>query len=153
MLELTGGFFENFQKIDKIYRKYFQARLAKYQFTPNEITVILFLYNNAPALDTATDIARLKGISKGLVARSVESLCQKGYIEAVRDQSDRRIVHLRLTQNQNQMIDEIQKTKKELESELERNIPAADLAITKQTLSRLLSNTEGLLDRSFHHAE
>ena len=60
--------------MDKVYRRFYQHELAEYQFTPNEIAVILFLYNNAPDLDTATDIVRCKGISKGLVARSVDSL-------------------------------------------------------------------------------
>ena len=61
MLATPGRFFEKFQKMDKVYRRFYQHELAEYQFTPNEIAVILFLYNNAPDLDTATDIVRCKG--------------------------------------------------------------------------------------------
>ena len=97
MLATPGRFFEKFQKMDKVYRRFYQHELAEYQFTPNEIAVILFLYNNAPDLDTATDIVRCKGISKGLVARSVDSLCREGYLTAVREPADRRIMHLKLS--------------------------------------------------------
>ena len=98
MLATPGRFFEKFQKMDKVYRRFYQHELAEYQFTPNEIAVILFLYNNAPDLDTATDIVRCKGISKGLVARSVDSLCREGYLTAVREPADRRIMHLKLSE-------------------------------------------------------
>ena len=83
MLASPGRFFEKFQKIDKMYRRFYQYELAEYQFTPNEIAVILFLHNNSPELDTATDIVRCKGISKGLVARSVDSLFAKGWKQSV----------------------------------------------------------------------
>ncbi len=60
----TRQIFEKFQKMDKVYRRFYQHELAEYQFTPNEIAVILFCITTPPDLDTATDIVRCKGISK-----------------------------------------------------------------------------------------
>lgn len=146
MFEQNGTIFEGLRRIDKAYRKYFQAKLAEYQFTSNEITVILFLYNNAPELDTASDISRCKGISKGLIARSVESLCKRGYLEAVRDGEDRRLIHLRLQDADGKLTKALEKAQTELEREVETGISAEHLKITRQTINQLLSNTDSLLN-------
>lgn len=153
MLDNIGSFYESYQRIDKAYRKYFQKRLADYGFTPNEIVVILFLYNNAPRLDTATDIARRKGLSKGMIARSVESLYRKNYLETVRDQKDRRVVHLHLKDEHSQMAAELAQIQQEFFTGLEKDIPAADIRVTQNTLSKLLTNAESFLTRRESYAE
>lgn len=153
MLASPGRFFEKFQKIDKMYRRFYQRELAEYQFTPNEIAVILFLYNNAPELDTATDIVRCKGISKGLVARSVEALCAKGYLETVREPSDRRIIHLKLSEKSQPITEKISVRQKELARKIECEISQEELRITSETLDKLLLNTELLLKGRGNHAE
>lgn len=143
----TAMFLETYQKIDRAHRKYFQTRFAEYGFTPNEILVITFLYNNAPELDTATDIARLKGVSKGMIARSVESLCDKKYLEAVRDERDRRILHLHLKKEHNGLAAEMEQAQKEFLAVLEKGISELDMLHTKDTLCKLLNNAENYLDR------
>ncbi|MEF9938545.1 MAG: MarR family winged helix-turn-helix transcriptional regulator [Clostridium sp.] len=154
LIEGMGLFFEIYQKIDKAYRRYFQTKLAEYGFTPNEIVVILFLYNNAPGLDTATDIAIRKGMSKGMIARSVDSLCEKNYLEAVRDKKDRRIVHLALKNEHSQIAEEIERTQKDFFDQLVGDIPRNDLDLVRDTLTKLLTNSEIFLDtRRNHHAE
>lgn len=150
---VPGRFFEKFQKMDKMYRRFYQNELADYQFTPNEIAVILFLYNNAPELDTATDIVRCKGISKGLVAQSVESLCEKGYLETVREQSDRRVVHLRLSDRCGPVSELISVKQKQLIRRIEHDISQEELRITSATLDKLLINTEELLKGGVNHVE
>lgn len=147
MVESTTIFLDTFQKIDKAHRRYFQIKFAGYGFTPNEILVLLFLYNNAPEYDTATDIARSKGVSKGMIARSVDSLCEKNYLEAVRDKHDRRIIHLRLKDEHNQLAARIEGLQKEFVKELGKGISDEDINHTKNTLCQLLKNAELLLDR------
>lgn len=145
MPENMSIFLESYQKIDKAHRRYFQARLSKYGFTPNEIIVILFLYNNAPTFDTATDIARRKGISKGMIARSVESLCEKNYLSALRDKTDRRIVHLHLKDEHNALAAEIERTQSEFFDEMEKGISKEEINFTRETLNKLLINAESFL--------
>lgn len=139
--------------MDKVYRRFYQHELAEYQFTPNEIAVILFLYNNAPDLDTATDIVRCKGISKGLVARSVDSLCREGYLTAVREPADRRIMHLKLSEKSRPLTERIAVKQKELAGKIECGITPEELRITSATLDKLLINTEQLLKGKENHAE
>lgn len=153
MLNAPGRLFEKLQKIDKMYRRYYQYELADYGFTPNEVSVLLFLHNNAPELDTASDIVRCKGISKGLVARSVESLCGSGYLEAVRDPDDRRIVHLKLSEKCRPIKKRIEDRQGELSQRIESGLEKNALTITSETLDQLLINTELLLKEKVNHAE
>ena len=94
---MLDHFFETYLKIEKAYRRFFQSEMEDYGLTPNELLVILFLAKRDKTLNTARDIAQHEGVSKGLVARSVEDLLAKGYLEVERDEVDRRICHLYLT--------------------------------------------------------
>ncbi|WP_339789008.1 helix-turn-helix domain-containing protein [Tissierella sp.] len=47
--------------------------------TQNEIDVLLFLHNAAP-LNTASDIARYRAMSKSMILKSVDALYRKGYL-------------------------------------------------------------------------
>ena len=67
---MLEDFFENYFKIEKAYRKYFQDEMEKYHLTPNELLVLLFLARDNGGCNTARDIAQYEGVSKGLVARS-----------------------------------------------------------------------------------
>ena len=153
MMNSPGRLFEKLQKIDKMYRRYYQLELEEYGFTPNEVSVILFLHNNAPELDTASDIVRCKGISKGLVARSVESLCQNGYLTAVRDPGDRRIFHLQLSDKCAPIKSRIETRQNELAQRIEAGVAKDALSITSETLDKLLINTELLLKEKVNHAK
>ena len=89
---MLEDFFENYFKIEKAYRKYFQDEMEKYHLTPNELLVLLFLARDNGGCNTARDIAQYEGVSKGLVARSVESLVEKQFLVVERDAADKRIL-------------------------------------------------------------
>lgn len=146
MLDLAKGYFDRFSKLDKLQRKYFHKALEKYNFTPNEIVVLLFLYNNAPDFDTATDIVKYRGISKGLVARSVEALCRRGYLEAERDPDDRRVFHLRLSGGIHSIGSEISEIREYFMNQIEEGISQTDMEATNRTLAKLTENVEKLLE-------
>lgn len=148
---VPGRFFEKLQKIDRTYRKFCQQKLSDWNFTPNEIAVILFLHNNAPDLDTASDIVRCKGISKGLIAKSVDSLCRRGYLETIRDTEDRRIIHLRLTKEADPIRRHMEENQHALNQRLLKAIDPEALSITSKTLDMLLENTEFLLKEAMQY--
>ena len=66
MEQKDEGYFSYCAKNDKAYRKMCALAVAEYNFTPNEIVVLMFLSNN-PGLDSASDIAHYRNIAKGLV--------------------------------------------------------------------------------------
>ena len=81
----------------QLYRSCFRELTESCGFTPNEMFVLLFLYRNAPEQDTATVIAQAWNVSKPLVTRSVDGLQKRGLLYCVRDENDRRLVHLHLS--------------------------------------------------------
>ena len=111
---LPGEYIEGLRRLDEdLPRAAAGQQLVKeYGLTPGEMAVLLFLHNNAPDLDTATDIVRCRDLSKALVARSVESLRQKGYVTLERDRRDRRVVHLALSEQSRPISREIDRRQK-----------------------------------------
>lgn len=141
---MLENFFENYIKIEKAYRKMFQEEAEKYQLTPNEILVILFLHENGTGVNTAKDIARYEGVSKGLIARSVDSLTEKGYLRLVRDETDRRMIHLHLTGQCDEIVEAISGKKRYFLEFIQRDIPEEHLRITSETLTHLMENASNL---------
>ena len=93
---MNTRYYDFFHKVQKDYRHYCVSLLNEYHFTSYEVDVLTFLVNN-PTLDQAKDIVYIKGISKGLVAKAVKSLYDKGYIDIRMDDKDHRCMHLLLS--------------------------------------------------------
>lgn len=140
------GYFSTFAKVDKLYKKMCFQAVSEYQFTPNEIVVLMFLSNN-PALDTAKDIAYFRNISKGLVAKSVESLCRKGFLSQQKDPKDRRLIHLKLTEKSQDITARLQACKKLFFAQLVTGIPGEDLEKLKQMTEKINDNLEQILQK------
>lgn len=66
-------------KLSKMYRAEVKTEMSDSDFSPNELDLITFLSNNE--MDTSKEIADFLGLSKSLIARSVDSLVAKGYLE------------------------------------------------------------------------
>ena len=137
----------SFVKIDKVYQKLCSQSVSEYSFTPNEIVVMMFLANNE-GLKSASEIAQYRNISKGLIARSVDSLCEKGYITADRDKNDRRLVRLQLTEKSKNIVERIRRCRKDFVEELHREIPEEDIKILHRTASIMNQNVESLLNKT-----
>ena len=144
MEQKDEGFFSHYAKIDKVFRKMCAQEVAEYDFTPNEIVVLMFLSNN-PGLDSASDIAHFRNISKGLVAKSVESLCERGYLETGKDKKDRRLVHLYLTEKSNEVVSILKKCRREFERELYDGVAKSDMEAMGRVTSVMNRNLDNIL--------
>lgn len=135
------GFVITFSRMEKLYKKMCFDAVADYvQFTPNEILVMMFLSNedNAP-FDTATDIANYRNISKSLVTRSVDSLCQKGFLVQERDKHDRRQIHLRLTPQSCDIVKRLHSCRKAFDDQIKTGISDEDRK-TMERVNRIIEN-------------
>lgn len=145
---MLEDFFENYFKIEKAYRKYFQDEMEKYHLTPNELLVLLFLARDNGGCNTARDIVQYEGVSKGLVARSVESLVEKQFLVVERDAADKRICHLYLTQQCSALTEQMTEKKAAFFRRLAEGIPEEAIATTEQTLRRFMENISASIDKS-----
>ena len=91
---------EEFLRISNQMRDYYAKKIKdcfeKYNFSPNEISILIVLKNNS-TITTSTELKVVLGVSKTLISRSVDSLEKKGLIRICIDEKDTRIHHLRLT--------------------------------------------------------
>lgn len=127
-------------KIERAYRRFFHAEMEKYQFTPNELFVLLYLYRHRGSANTARDIAQYEGVSKGLIARSVESLAERGYLFLERDGADKRMVRLSLTKDCGSVAQEIADRQEAFFSRLAEGVGAEAIRITMETMRHFNKN-------------
>lgn len=128
----------------KQYKKYACKALKGYGLTPAEIDIITFLVNQPPEVDTAKDIVKRRGLSKALVSKSIGSLVDKKLISLSLDEKDRRIVHLRLTSDADEIIGIVQESKKIFYMEMTKNIKDTHMKIFKNVNIALLENIKNI---------
>lgn len=144
MEQKEEGYFSYYAKVDKVYRKLCAQAVSEYGFTPNEIVVLMFLSNN-PGFDSASDIAHFRNISKGLIAKSVESLSENGYLEAGKDSKDRRLVHLRLTAKSDSVVARLKQCRRDFALELYSGVEQSDMEAMGRITTIMNQNLENIL--------
>ena len=92
----------------KIYDQSLEPVCKKYQLTRMELDILLFLANN-PGLDTARDVAELRGLGKSQVSQAVEGLSKRGFLRREADGGDRRVVHLLIAPSGEPLASEAQR--------------------------------------------
>ena len=103
-LVMDYNYFDIMAKAQKGYARLLDPICKKWDLTRNEVDVLLFLYNN-PDYDRAVDIVNNRGLSKSHVSLSISGLEEKGMLIRLDDPSDRRTVHLKLTEQGRQIAD------------------------------------------------
>lgn len=137
----SEALFIGFEKCSKLYKKICGQAVKEYNFSPNEIDVIMFLVNN-PTLNTASDICRYKKISKALVCRSVESLTKRKMIVQEVDKQDRRQVHLQLTDITSDIAERIIQCRKDFMKQLTVGIDSKEIEVFLGVLSKMIDNID-----------
>lgn len=69
-----------------------------YDMTFSEVSICNLLNRDPAKTSTATELCRRTGLLKSQMNRVLRAMESKGYLARVRSQSDRRVVHLRLTE-------------------------------------------------------
>mgnify|MGYP001067372965 CR=1 FL=1 len=132
-------------KLKKAYERTFQELVEEFQLTQNEIDVLLFLYNNAP-LDTASDIAKYRAMSKSMISRSVDSLYTKDYLFYERDERDKRCLHLKIRSTAIARVEKLQRAQVDFFASLTKGITSGEYKIAETVLNKMYQNVIGYLD-------
>jgi len=125
--------------IVKEYKRFYAEALRPYAFTPAEIDVLMYLAGN-PGADTARDVCLQRGISKALVSRSVDSLVKKGYVVAVADETDRRVFHLQLTDQAQEVKQALLLMRRRFRARILAGIERERIESFEQTLDAMVAN-------------
>lgn len=87
---------EHFTAGESLYTKMVAPVCEKYGLTYMEFTVLMLLHNK-PQYDTATQIVKIRRLSKSHVSISIRSLQEQGLLQCAYHAPDRRTIHLSLT--------------------------------------------------------
>lgn len=95
--------FENITSFKNLYVSVMTPVCEKHGLTYMELTVLMFLHNN-PNHDTASEIVKLRRLTKSHVSISVRSLIGKGLLTGDQNPKDRRTIHLHVTDRASAVI-------------------------------------------------
>lgn len=132
-------------KLKKVYERIFNELSEELQLTKNEIDVLLFLHNNAP-LNTASDIARYRAMSKSMISKSVDSLYRKGYLSYETDEMDKRCIHLKIELLGIPIVKKLYKVQKEFFTTLTCNITEEEYIAMEIVLNKMYESIISHLD-------
>ena len=133
------------QHFDKFYSRSFQPLIRAAGLSLREIHVLLFLANN-PIYDTAKDITQLRGLSKSQVSQAVDFLAAEGFLCRRTDETDRRVVHLSLTEDALPIVRQAQAVQQVCWQQLLDGLNRDQLQLLQQLLETVLENGERLAE-------
>ncbi|MCI8284472.1 MAG: MarR family transcriptional regulator [Firmicutes bacterium] len=128
-----------FSDMIKKYQENCKATLDGYSFTPNETAMMIYMLKN-PDVDTAKEIAQKLNISQSLICRSVDSLTRKGFIDVVKDRSDRRVNHLSLKITDDQLKNRLLSMDGSFENLMTDGVEDDDMLAFRRVVERMASN-------------
>lgn len=97
--------FDHYASVEQLYGAVTAPVCEKHGLTYMEFTVVMFLANN-PVYDTASQIVKIRRLAKSHVSVSIRSLLERGLLEGAYKGSDRRSIHLSLTQAAAAIVDD-----------------------------------------------
>lgn len=131
---------EEFLRISNQMRDYYAKKIKdsfqKFNFSPNEISILIILKNNS-TITTSTELKVVLGVSKTLISRSVDSLEKKGLIRICIDEKDTRVHHLKLTQECQPILKIIDEEIGKINKTLFYDVSVEEMKSLKQTMNKL----------------
>ena len=103
--------------------------------------------------DTAFELARESGIDAGAMTRMLDRLEAKGLIGRVRSETDRRVVHLRLTAEGEAVAERIPHVLAEVNNDFLRGFNKTEWMQLKEFMQRMLASGQALQEQRAEDAE
>lgn len=136
---------EEFLRISNQMRDYYAKKIKdsfqEFNFSPNEISILIILKNNS-TITTSTELKVVLGVSKTLISRSVDSLEKKGLIRICTDEKDTRVHHLKLTQECQPILKIIDEEIGKINKTLFYDVSVEEMKSLKQTMNKLQKRVE-----------
>lgn len=138
-----NAFLVSFTKAKKTYKKFISPTLNNLGLTHNEFEILVFLQENLE-YNTAKDIVEFSGLSKGLISRSIESLLKKEMLIIKKDEKDKRIVRLYISDSATKTIDVLNKISNEFCKLLLEGLKEEELISFDDILNKMIKNLNNL---------
>lgn len=114
-LRTPSNVFDMTKCLMKLQEKYLESVRYEFNLSRIEIIILTFLHNN-PSYDSARDIVEFRMLQRGNVSAAVDTLEKKGYLTRYTDPDDKRIIHLKLTGQTDDIVRAIEEKQEALVS-------------------------------------
>ena len=148
MNDWDENFLTDAVRLERLHQSCFRELTEQYGLAPGDVVVLLFLERFAPGQDTVTEIAQSRGTSKALVVRSVNRLQKRGLLVQRRDEADRRVVHLALSEAGADAAGRMRRRHSELRRQLRQGITEDELAQVRRIMEKMQCNLNALLEQT-----
>lgn len=112
-----------------------------YNLTNNEVAIISFLANSKDK-DTASDIVNELYFTKSHVSLSIDDLAKKDYIVRELDKNEKKIIHLKLTKNAEEITKKLKDKKEELKNQFFKEFNEEEIKEFMNYLTRIINNVK-----------
>lgn len=99
--------FRLIERISNLLRSEERKKFAAIGLQPVHVQVLDYLSTCNRFSDTPAAVAEYLGLTKGTISQSIQVLERKSYVEKSQDSQDGRVVHLALSAEGKQLLDEI----------------------------------------------
>ncbi len=123
-------------------RRELEARMAEHGLTDAQWKPLWILKTRTTA--TAVELAREIDMDAGAVTRLVDRLEAKGLVERVRSESDRRVVHLRLTPAGDSASEQVPHVLAGVNNDFLRGFTESEWKQLRELISRMAANGNAL---------
>lgn len=130
---------EELSLIANSYSEAEKAVMEQYGMTAIEVDVMLFLANN-PQFDTAAEIVSVRRIAKSHVSMAVSKLTARGFLKKLRDEKDRKKIHLRITENASPMVRDAQQFQKDFRTSILKGFSEEEKHQMEMFVDRIVRN-------------
>ena len=134
----------------RLYNKLFEPLQQKYGLNQMEINILLFLYNN-PQYDCASDIVKVRRLTKSHVSSSVGSLCARDLLNKSISSTDRKTIHLILSNKAIKIASEGREIQKRFFKKLFCGISEKEVMLFIGTTEKILLNINRELEGEKHN--
>ena len=131
--------FLNLVRISQVYRKALTSSNDYLDLSPNELGLLMIMHMD-PSINTANQIVKVLGTTKGLASRNIDNLTKKGLITANQDEKDRRIMRLTLCDKAIKVCEEIRRNTARLFEKAAEGIDMAEMVLAYETLQKIAAN-------------
>ncbi len=126
-------------QLKKLLAKKSEHIMQEYDLRPVELDILAFL-RKEKEVDTAKGIIERKHLSKAHISKSIENLRNGGFIQIIEDENDHRILHIRLTEKSNEVINKMNQIYSECKDIMQRGIDSDELAVVKRVITKINEN-------------
>lgn len=125
--------------IVKKYNDFAKGKLSGYNFTPNEISTMVYLLEDND-IDTAKGISTKYGVTQSLICRSVDSLTKRGIITVKNDSADRRVNHLDINITDEKLLNILTNLNSMYIEKMFEGVDPEDVAVFRRVLGQIDRN-------------